>query len=94
MQTKLFVRNLSFNTTEDELQDLFAAHGEVKSARIATDRDTGKARGFAFVEMNSQGEAEAAISALDSREFGGRQLFVVFSEPKESRASTSYGYRN
>lgn len=94
MQNKLFIRNLSFNTTEDELQALFAVHGEVKSARIATDRDTGRPRGFAFVEMNTQAQAEEAIGALDSKEFGGRLLYVAFSEPRESRPSTAYGGRN
>lgn len=94
MQNKLFVRNLSFNTTEDQLFTLFAEHGNVKSAKIPTDRDTGRPRGFAFVEMDSQGEAEAAIRALDSREFGGRQLFVVFAEAREGRPATAYGSRN
>ena len=94
MHNKLFVRNLSFDTTEAQLQELFARHGEVKSTRIATDRDTGRPRGFAFVEMNSHDDAEAAISALDKCEFGGRQLYVVFSEVKEPRANTAYGGRN
>ncbi len=94
MQNKLFVRNLSFKTTEDELERLFAEHGEVKSARIATDRDTGRPRGFAFVEMKSETEAQAAITALDSQEFGGRPLYVAFSEERERRPSSAYGNRN
>ena len=94
MQNKLFVRNLSFNTTDEDLNSLFSEVGAVVSARIATDRDTGRARGFAFVEMGSQQDAEAAITALDSREFGGRTIHVAFSEAKERRPNTAYGSRN
>ncbi len=94
MQSKLFVRNLSFKTTEDELHELFGTHGEVKSAKIITDRETGRPRGFAFVEMTSQQDAESAIRALDIREFGGRQLYVAFSEPREGKPSRAYGGRN
>lgn len=90
MQNKLFVRNLSFNINESELADLFAQHGEVVSARIANDRDTGRSRGFAFVEMGTQKSAEDAIRALDSTEFNGRVIHVAVSEPRESRATT-YG---
>lgn len=94
MQSKLFVRNLSFKTTEEELHELFAGCGEVKSAKIITDRETGRPRGFAFVEMTSQEAAEAAIRALDAREFGGRELHVAFSEPRENKGSRAYGDRN
>ncbi len=94
MQNKLFVRNLSFNTTDAELQGLFAEHGSVVSAKIATDRDSGRARGFAFVEMTTQEEAEVAIRALDSREFNGRTMYVAFSEPRERRPNTAYGNRS
>ncbi len=79
MQNKLFVKNVPFNTTEDQLQGLFAIHGEVKSTKIPTNL-SGKSRGFAFVEMQSRTEAELAVSALDNREFGGRRLGVAFSE--------------
>jgi len=90
MQNKLFIRNLSFDTTDSELSDLFAAHGEVVSAKIACDRQTGKARGFAFVEMSSQDSAQDAIRALDSREFNGRVIHVAMSEPRERRPNMTY----
>jgi RNA recognition motif-containing protein len=88
---KIFVRNLSFNTTDGDLSGLFAEHGDVVSARIATDRDTGRSRGFAFVEMGSDSAAEAAIRSLDNTEFNGRTLHVAVSEPRESRSTTAYG---
>lgn len=87
MQNKLFVRNLSFKTTEDQLEGLFAQFGEVKSTKIPTDRETGNPRGFAFVEMSSATDAQAAITALDSSEFAGRQIHVAFSEDRERRPS-------
>jgi RNA recognition motif-containing protein len=91
MQNKLFIRNLSFDTTDSELSDLFAAHGQVVSAKMACDRETGKARGFAFVEMNSHDSAQNAIRALDSREFNGRVIHVAMSEPRERRPNMAYG---
>lgn len=90
MQNKLFVRNLSFNCEDRELSDLFTRFGEVTSAKIATDRDTGRGRGFGFVEMSTQQQAEDAIRGLDSREFGGRVIHVAMSEPREKR-SNNYG---
>ena len=73
MAQKLYVGNLPFNTTEADLQSLFAQHGTVHSVSLITDRDTGRPRGFAFVEMDG---AEAAITALDGQDFGGRSLKV------------------
>ncbi len=85
MATKLFVGKLSFNTTEDSLQALFAAYGTVVSAQIATDRDTNRSRGFAFVEMDTQEEAEKAIEALDGKDFEDRTIVVNIAKPKEDR---------
>ena len=73
---KIYVGNLSFQTTEDTLRDLFAAHGQVDSAAIITDRDTGRSRGFGFVEMANDGEARTAIEALNGQDFDGRTLTV------------------
>lgn len=82
MQNKLFVRNISYKLTESELEGLFAPFGVVVSASIPKDRDTGRSRGFAFVEMKSQEEAEAAIKGLNNREVQGREIIVAFSESK------------
>jgi RNA recognition motif-containing protein len=84
----IYVGNLSFETTEAELQAAFAAHGTVRSARIPTDRDTGRPRGFGFVEMDNQAEAQAAISALNGTSLGGRTLTVNEARAREER---SYG---
>ena len=91
MQNKLFIRNLSFTTTDTELSDLFATHGKVLSAKIACDRETGKPRGFAFVEMGSEDSAQDAIRALDSKEFNGREIHVAMSIPRERRPEMAYG---
>lgn len=82
MNTKLFVGNLSFNLTEADMEQLFAQHGKVISVAIPTDRDSGRKRGFAFVEMATQAEADAAIEALNGKEVDGRQLAVNMSKPK------------
>lgn len=82
MNNKLFVGNLPFKLSEGELQELFAKHGTVVSCSIPTDRETGRKRGFAFVEMSNQAEAEAAIQALNGREIEGRQIAVSVSQPK------------
>ena len=79
----IYVGNLPFETTEDQLQVAFTEHGEVTSARIITDRMTGRSRGFGFVEMADNSEAEAAIQALNGKDFGGRQLTVNEARPKE-----------
>jgi RNA recognition motif-containing protein len=72
---KLYVGNLSYNTTEDELRELFEKHGSVESVNLIVDRDTGRSRGFAFVEMDPGG-ADAAISALNGQDLGGRSLRI------------------
>ncbi|HEX9642945.1 MAG TPA: RNA-binding protein [Acidimicrobiia bacterium] len=81
MSSKLYVGNLTFNTTSDDLKRLFAQHGEVRSAQVITDRDSGRSRGFGFVEMATSEEAKSAISALNGRDLDGRQLTV--NEAKE-----------
>ncbi|MBX9687739.1 MAG: RNA-binding protein [Candidatus Obscuribacterales bacterium] len=85
---KLFVRNLSFNTVEPDLNALFSNYGDVVSAKIAFDRETGRGRGFGFVEMSTQKSAEDAIAGLDNKEFHGRVIHVVVSEPRERRETT------
>ena len=85
MSMKLYVGNLSFGTTDDDLQDLFSQAGTVESVSIVTDRDTGRSRGFAFVEMASKAEGEAAISQFNGREVDGRSLTVNEAKPRENR---------
>ncbi len=82
MNNKLFVGNLSFKLSESELETLFGQYGTVVSCSIPTDRDTGRKRGFAFVEMSSQSEAEAAIKGLNGQDCEGRQLAVSISQPR------------
>ena len=82
----LFVGNLSFDTTEDALRELFSPMGEVSQVRIMTDRDTGKSRGFAFVEMAQDEDAAKAIAALNGKEFGGRALTINEARPKPERS--------
>lgn len=82
MNNKLFVGNLSFKTTQDQLQELFAEQGAVVSVAIPQDRETGRPRGFAFVEMANQADAEAAIKALNGRNVDGRDIAVTISQPK------------
>ena len=82
----IYVGNLSFDTSESDLQAAFATYGAVSTARIATDRDTGRARGFGFVEMSSQSEAQAAIAALNGKELQGRTLTVNEAKPREDRS--------
>ena len=79
----IYVGNLSFDETDQTLETTFANHGEVQSARVVTDRETGRSRGFGFVEMPQQQEAEAAIAALNGTEQGGRTLTVNESKPRE-----------
>ncbi len=80
----IFVGNLSWNTTEDDVRDLFATHGTVESVRLITDRDTGRARGFGFVEMDDEG-ASSAIQSLNGTELDGRALKVNEAKPREPR---------
>ena len=83
MSRKLYVGNLPYNTEEGQLQDLFATAGTVDTVNVVRDRETGRARGFAFVEMGSDAEAQQAIKQLNSYEFGGRALTVNEARPKE-----------
>jgi cold-inducible RNA-binding protein len=85
MSTKLYVGNLAFQTTSQELQQLFGQAGTVQSASVVEDRDTGRSRGFAFVEMSSQEEATSAIEQFNGKEVGGRALKVNEAKPRENR---------
>jgi RNA recognition motif-containing protein len=87
MTVRLYVGNLPFSVTEQELEELFGQSGQVESTNIVTDRDTGRSRGFAFVEMDSREAADAAIQALNGFEIDGRSLTVNEARPKESRGS-------
>ena len=88
---KLYVGNLSFSTTEAGLSEAFSAHGTVQRATIVTDRETGRARGFGFVEMGSEAEAQAAISALDGKSLDGRTIQVNVARPREDRGGGGGG---
>src|ERR1039458_9449207 len=85
MGKKLYVGNMSYDTDSSALQALFAAHGTVVSAEVISDRETGRSKGFGFVEMSTEAEAQAAIAALNGQEHGGRALTVNEAKPKESR---------
>jgi RNA recognition motif-containing protein len=85
----IYVGNLSFDTTERDLETAFAGYGAVTSARIATDRDTGRARGFGFVEMANPSEAQAAIAGLNGKELQGRTLAVNEARPRDDRGRSS-----
>jgi RNA recognition motif-containing protein len=85
MSTRLFVGNLDFKVTENDLQDAFAAHGTVVETNIVTDRMTGRPRGFAFVTMSTPEEAQKAIDALNGKDLGGRALSVNIARPREER---------
>ena len=85
MSNKLFVGNLSFNTTENDLQDMFAAHGTVVEANLMVDRVSGRPRGFGFVTMGSAEEAEKAVAALNGSSVDGRNLTVNVARPREER---------
>ncbi|HEX7184847.1 MAG TPA: RNA-binding protein [Thermoanaerobaculia bacterium] len=83
MGKKLYVGNLSYSVRDSDLEDLFAAHGSVQSAQVIMDRDSGRSKGFGFVEMSNDDEAQAAISALNGREIEGRALTVNEARPRE-----------
>ncbi len=85
MSTKLYVGNLAFQTTSQELQEMFAQAGTVESASVVEDRDTGRSRGFAFVEMSTKEEATAAIDQFNGKEMSGRALKVNEAKPRENR---------
>ncbi|HWX21661.1 MAG TPA: RNA-binding protein [Candidatus Binatia bacterium] len=91
MNTKLFVGNVSFETTENDLQDAFAAHGTVVEANLLMDRSTGRPRGFGFVTMSSAEEAQKAIAAMNGALVNGRNLTVNEARPREERSSGGYG---
>lgn len=91
MSTKLYVGNLSFNTTENDLQTMFGESGTVHSASIIEDRETGRSRGFGFVEMSSAAEATAAIAALDGKEVEGRNLKVNEAKARENNGGGARG---
>lgn len=92
MAKKIYVGNMSYDTTENTLRELFAAHGEVVSVSVITDRDTGRPRGFAFVEMASDAAANAAISALDGQTVDGRALKVNEARPPAARGGGDRSY--
>ena len=91
MQNKLYVGNLPFSATETEIEAAFSAFGSVQSINLVTDRDTGRPRGFGFVEMGSDSEAQAAIAGLDQQELGGRRLTVNVAKPREPRGGGGGG---
>jgi RNA recognition motif-containing protein len=93
MEAKLFVGNLSYSTTEEDLKALFAEAGAIKSVALIKDRETGRSKGFAFVEFDSQVEAEKAISLFDGRELQGRALKVSIARPREDRPRGNFGDR-
>ena len=87
MGKKLYVGNLSYNTSSSDLDSLFAPHGTVQSAQVIMDRDTGRSKGFGFVEMGSDAEAQVAIQALNGKEIEGSALTVNEAKPREDRGS-------
>ena len=91
--TNIFVGNLSFGTTEDSIRSLFESYGTVDRVNIVTDRDTGRARGFAFVEMSSEAEGTAAINGLNGRDLDGRTLNINEARPKTDRGGNGGGRR-
>ena len=91
MAKKLYVGNLSYSTTSASLQEMFARFGTVESATVIEDRDSGRSKGFGFVEMSSDTEAQAAISALNGTQTDGRTLKVNEAKPRESRSGGGYG---
>jgi cold-inducible RNA-binding protein len=92
MSTKLYVGNLAFQTTSEDLQSLFAQAGTVESASVVEDRMTGRSRGFAFVEMSTKEEAAAAIDQFNGKDLGGRALKVNEAKPRENRSVGGRGY--
>ena len=88
---KLYVGNLSFETTENDLRDLFSQHGSVTDVALMMDRETGRSRGFAFVTMGSSAEGEAAVAAISGKQVGGRSLTVNEARPREERGGGGGG---
>ena len=93
MGKKLYVGNLSYDVDSSQLEQMFVGHGTVTSAQIITDRDTGQSKGFGFVEMGSDSEAQAAIAALNGQQNNGRALTVNEAKPKENRSGGGGGGR-
>lgn len=91
MNKKLYVGGLPYSVTEDKLQEIFSAHGTVESARVITDRFTGRSRGFGFVEMSSEEEAQKAIDSLNESDLDGRSLTVNEARPQEDRGGGGGG---
>lgn len=89
----IYVSNLNFSTTSESLQELFAEYGEVDSAKIITDRETGRSRGFGFVEMPSDAEGQRAIDELNNTDFEGKTISVNVARPKTERSSGGYNNR-
>ena len=92
MAKKLYVGNLSYDVSSSDLEKMFSAHGTVESAQVISDRDTGRSKGFGFVEMESNSEAEAAITALNGQEVDGRALNVSEARPREPRRGGGGGH--
>ena len=92
MGNKLYVGNLPYSFRDDDLQQAFAAHGAVSSAKVMMERDTGRSKGFGFVEMGSDAEAQAAIAAMNGQQYGGRGLVVNEARPMEPRPPRSGGF--
>jgi cold-inducible RNA-binding protein len=93
MSTKLYVGNLSFDTSSQDLETMFAEAGTVQSASVVEDRDTGRSRGFGFVEMSTKEEAQTAISSFDGKDVDGRNIKVNEAKPRENRSGGG-GYGN
>jgi RNA recognition motif-containing protein len=93
MSSKIYVGGLPYATTDAQLQDLFSTHGKVESARVITDKFTGRSRGFGFVEMANSDEAQKAIQALNGTDFEGRNLTVNEARPQERRSGGGFGDR-
>jgi RNA recognition motif-containing protein len=92
MGKKLYVGNMGYDVSSSDLEQLFAPHGTVQSAEVINDRTTGRSKGFGFVEMGSDQEAQAAIAALNGKEHGGRALTVNEAKPREARSGSRGGY--
>ena len=93
MAKRLYVGNLAYTTTNNDLETLFAPFGEVRNAQVVMDFATGRSKGFGFVEMNSDSEAQAAITGLNEQDFNGRPLTVNEARPREERAKGGGGHR-
>ena len=92
MESKLYVGNLSYNVTEEQLRELFSQAGTIKEVALIMDRDTRRPKGFGFIEMTTQVEAQKAIELFNEHELDGRRLTVNFARPKEARGNSRGGY--